>query len=340
MEAAKKEAKKMHGIGAQKTIRWGRFITSLAVIIIIIAVAVALFVSPHVQSLVGAQTIYVKPGAYAVERLGNITFAIFVAKASNSSVELYLGRFPFLVNPALEVNLTPATSINVSVSGSGIADLNIGLGAITAKGAELTLTPLAASLGIKPSKVGSLLMPVFIGSSGGLRLIVTTTSTSTSTSTSTINQTLALLTSAINYANQNTSEGILMQRYNTLYQQDKVCNASVYNETYERIYGTLPSGSFAFDVVRSQVPIAINITGSVVGSEMVKVSYAPVFRNGTKQEPMLTLELNMSPSAIERIVNVTFSGILAGDNYTIVNNTYTFQSRISNFCGAYVFPPP
>ncbi len=249
-----------------------------------------------------------------------------------------MARLPVLDTYAQEAEISAGGELNVSISGNEYADLNIKLLSVNSTGAELYLTPISSVLGILPSKSIVQIPPATIGSVKGMKIILATTTTSTSTTTSTINQTAALLAAAISFANKDTSEGALMSAYNQLYIKDKVCNSGIYNETYLHYYGVMPSGPLSFENVSALTPVGINASAYLISNQLVYVNYSAIMRNGTKSE-ILSIELNMSPSAMLPIVKVAFEGLLYGDNYTIVNSTYTFQKSISNYCGAYVPKP-
>ena len=317
-----------------------RFFTFIGIIVIVVAIALALAFAPSGPlALSSFKTVVLHNGTSVLLKLNRSIFAIYVASSSSSGAVVLVSKVPVLSGYASEALLVPNSSVNVSINATGVANLNIKLAKSNSTSAELYITPLASVLGVKPSSGLSIIGPVSIGRTSGLKIIVTSTSTSSTTSTSTINQTAALLQSALAYANNNTSEGLLETEYASLYEKDKACNSSIYNETYTHYYGTAPSGDFSFLNVSKQTPIDINETAYYISGTLVFVNYTPVMRSG-KQSPLLSLELNMSPLTKLRIVKAAYTGILQGDNYSIVNSTYAFQSRISNYCGAYIMPPP
>ncbi|MGC8547920.1 MAG: hypothetical protein ACP5MC_02900 [Candidatus Micrarchaeia archaeon] len=317
-----------------------RFFTFIGIVIIVLAIVFAFAFAPSGPLVLSSfKAIVLHNGTSMLIKLNGSIFAIYVASSSSSGAVVLVSKVPVLSGYASEALLVPNSSVNVSINATGIANLNIKLAKSNSTSAELYITPLASVLGVKPSSDLSLIGPVSIGRTSGLKIIVTSTSTSSTTSTSTINQTAALLQSALAYANNNTSEGLLETEYASLYEKDKACNSSIYNETYTHYYGKAPSSDFSFLNISRQTPIGINETVAYISGTLVFVNYTPIMRSG-KQSPLLSLELNMSPLTKLRIVKAAYTGILQGDNYSIVNSTYAFQSKISNYCGAYIMPPP
>jgi hypothetical protein len=91
--------------------------------------------------------------------------------------------------------------------------------------------------------------------------------------------------------------------------------------------------------VSAQTPISITVSAKPLKDDLVLVNYTPVMRSGVASQPMVSLLLNMSHGAAMPIVSTLYEGILSGDNYTILNSTYQFQSSIQNYCGAYIPKP-
>ncbi|MGC9037252.1 MAG: hypothetical protein ACP5GD_01375 [Candidatus Micrarchaeia archaeon] len=316
-----------------------RFYTFVAIVVIIVAIVVAIVLQKSsVISITNPILLTLHKNQTLLLRLQNTTDAIYLANSNTTGALIYFGPMPFGLANFGELRLGENASVNLSSSFGSVADLNIKLVASNATSAKLYFTPIAAYLGIKPAKI-AMLGPTPIQIEQGLKLIVTTSSTTTSTTTSTINYTSQLLNNAINYANTKTSVGQLLLAYKQLYIKDKVCNATVYNETFYHYYNKMPSGPQSFANMTKIVPISINETASQLYGNLVYVNFTPVLRNGTMHTPMFSMLLNLTPNAQAPIIETRFEGILFGDNYTILNATYQFQSRITNYCGAYIEPP-
>ncbi|MEM3781470.1 MAG: hypothetical protein QXT43_00705 [Candidatus Micrarchaeaceae archaeon] len=335
---AKEMAKAKHGLKVANPVRFFAFI---AVLVIIVAAIVYEFAQLSSVILINAQNnLQLKPGSAVLMKLQNGSmFALLVSNSNATGATVYISQLPLLASYASKIVLLKNQSANVSVSATGNADINVRLKSSNATAATLVVTPLSVALGVKVSKSVILNGPYSISSTGGLRVITISTTSTTSTTTSTVNQTAALLESALNYANTKTSEGILMEEYKSLYNKGTVCNESIYNATYMHYYSVLPSGSASFYNISRLTPINITVHAAISSGDLVFVNYTPVFRNGTTGASMLSLLLNMSAGAVAPIAKLTYGGILAYANYAELNSTYAFQSSINNYCGAYIEPP-
>ncbi|MEM0146911.1 MAG: hypothetical protein QXF85_00445 [Candidatus Micrarchaeaceae archaeon] len=320
-----------------------RFYTFLIIIVIAIAaIAYALIPRSSVLFVSSGKSVQLKPGEAMLMKMQNSSvFAMLVYKSNSTGAIVYISQLPIPASYASKFVLLKGENagVNVSVNATGNADLNVRLSSSNATSVELLLTPLSSILGIKVSKEVTLVGPYTISTAGGLKVITISTTSSTSTTTSTINQTAALLESALNYANNKTNEGVLMNKYKALYNKDTVCNESIYNATYEHYYSTEPSGVSSFDNISKLIPINVTVHAAIKSGAFVFVNYTPTFRNGSRGGPMLSLLLNMSPGAVAHVANATYEGILTYATYAEINSTYAFQSSINNYCGAYIVPP-
>jgi len=319
-----------------------RFFSFIAlIVIIIIVVAVLLASSSGVRVLTSPIQVFISNGGYSYLKQGSSVFAVYVVNSTASGAYVYIAKLPLLYGFVSKVYMKNSTEVNVSVNAGRRASINIRMISSSSKGAMLNITPISSFYNIQTSNSVSLIGPVSIGTaaSKGLKVIITSTTISTSTTTSTINQTNPLLVSAEQYANTNTSIGVLLNNYKALYIKDKACNASIYNETYAKYFNTQPPGFASFENASAQTPISITVSAKPLKDDLVLVNYTPVMRSGVASQPMVSLLLNMSPSAVVPIVSTLYEGILLGDNYTILNSTYQFQSSIQNYCGAYIPKP-
>jgi hypothetical protein len=312
----------------------------LAIVIVLIAILAYFSIQPAVPEITYTKTMPIQINETIYFRLFNTTVALKLQNSYNSGATFYISSIPILYSQISVLSLTTGSSANISSNGSKSADMNIKLVSSNSKGATVDITPLLSSLGIRVSGNVTVLNPVTLnihGVASNISIIVIT-STTTSTSISSIqNATVLSEQQAMAIVNK-SAIGILMSSYKTLYNKDVKCNASVYNETYNTYYHILPGGLNSYANVSQFTPT--DITTSISQLKIANnfgITYSTVAPSTLSTGPALMLIVNISSNAPLR--NVTFMGIFKGDNYTRINDSYTFQSRIMNFCGAYIPKP-
>ncbi|MDE1854908.1 MAG: hypothetical protein KGH57_01125 [Candidatus Micrarchaeota archaeon] len=263
-----------------------------------------------------------------------------VVSSSSSSASFYLTSVPVLYGPVVSFSLSPQASLNVSSSGSGTADMNIKLVSSSNSSITVEITPLTAALGIKPSRGVTLLNPASLSNIGTSNITITTLSTvsTTSTTTTTIstNSTLVLFQQALTLMNK-TGTGVLMKNYAALYAKDVACTPSVYNATYTQYYSKHPPAPVDYYNVSLATPTGIKINESKLSKTNVLLTYSTVSPSPGTTGTAVQAIINTSSSSF--IQSLSFTGVYAGFNYTILNKSYAFQSKILNNCGAYISPP-
>ncbi len=294
-------------------------------------------------SIASAKSITLSPNQTVFVRIFNGSVsAIKLVVSSPTSASFYVSKVPVLYGPVISFTMGTLTGLNVSSDGSNMADMNIFLGSSSNKSVTIQVSPLLSTLGVRPSPLIKRLSPASLG--GGLTTIVTlSTSTVASTSTSTAesttmaqNATAALFQQSMTLINQ-TSIGALMKKYNLLYEKDTACNQSIYNASYLASYGSPPPAPVSFENVSSQTPTSIAISETkLAAANNVRIVYSTVSPSALTSGPAVIAMVNTSAQAYLR--NVTYTGLYSGFSYTILNDSYTFQSRINNNCGAYISP--
>ncbi|MFP3278792.1 MAG: hypothetical protein RXP92_00550 [Candidatus Micrarchaeota archaeon] len=318
---------------------------SIAIAVIIILVALIIFATiytqPHVYYINAPTSLGLALNSSILYKLPSSTdtFALYLKNSTNNSATLYITKTPVLAYPVLAIYLTKGGSANISSEESKVADMHILLLSSNYKGAELELTPIDPSLGLKPSGLSTVLQPTsFIERmlyTGNVSIISTTsTTTSTSITTTTINQSSIIPMQQIMDFVNTTAPGMLMNSFAALYQKDSVCNASVYNATFQTLENMKAVGPNSFYNVSPSVPRSININVTKIASNTYLVTYIGVTPSKLYTSALLNLKVSLTPTPI--LLNVSFEGPFKNMNLTQVTKIYTFQSSIQNFCGAYM----
>jgi hypothetical protein len=270
---------------------------------------------------------------------GNSPIAIRLKNTSGTGATFYIARMPLLYGPVASVMLAPYAEANVSSSGTQAADVSIRLLNCSNTGAEIDVVPIPLGIGIKTSPGISLLPPLsFLSQASTANSTTTTTVSTTSTSTSTIttNSTLALFQLALGDMNQ-TSIGILMKSYKALYIKSAKCNASTYNSTYIAYHTSFPPAPVSFANVSPLTPTNLTISESkATTTNSVLITYSTISGDSSTTGPAVIAIVNTS--SISFLRNVSYVGIYRGLNFSILNSSYKFQSKVLNSCGALISP--
>jgi hypothetical protein len=133
-----------------------------------------------------------------------------------------------------------------------------------------------------------------------------------------------------------TGTGVLMNNYAKLYAKDSGCNASTYNSTYLTYHASAPPAPVDFANLSQVVPRSLTVSASVSSGPDVAVVYKTAAPSSASTGAALVVIVNTSSSSF--LSSVTYTGVYYGLNYTQLNSTYAFQSKILNACAAYVTP--
>ena len=318
----------------------GRQILALVVALIAIYIVYGVLV-PSVIPISSTRTVTLALNQTQFIKIYNgSTAALELRSASVSGASFYITSVPALYNPVVAFTLAPVTSLNVSTGGSTDSDMNIRLISSSNSSATVEITPLFVALHIRPSSSVVLLNPSSLSSigSGGLSTISTISTTSTASTTTIVqNATQSLYQKALTLMNK-TGPGMVLKGYSALYKRDVACTSSVYNSTYFSYYNKKPPAPVDFYNLTVHTPTGITINESALkAKDNVLITYSTVSPSPDTTGPAVLSIINTSSSNF--LSSLTYTGLYAGLNYSTLNSSYAFQSKILNDCGAYITPP-
>ncbi len=304
--------------------------------VLVIIVLLFIFISlPNIPTISSNKDVQFSTNSSFNFRLpGNSSIvSVFLASSSNSSSTVYISKIPVLERHIQVARLQKGTPVNVSLYGSGYADLQMLMKSGTANNATISLSYIPNNLRISPTVLQYLNSTSFGKTTITIPTTVYTTSTQTSTSTvvttaPVTNQTLQ----ALIYANQ-SEEGALMVNYDKLYRRAaSQCTPSQYNNTYAQKHGTVPKGPSTFANVTMASPKAIfsSVPQKVTG-DVYLVTY-------TAQIPIGNLgAMQLQINALTRAVtSYTFLGIFQGFTFSTALQNYQAMNLSTNPCMPYI----
>ncbi|MEM3791240.1 MAG: hypothetical protein QXL16_00735 [Candidatus Micrarchaeaceae archaeon] len=316
-----------------------RVYTAIVVILILLLGLVAFIISSYQfpATIKSNESILLKFGKPFLFDFNKGTF-IFIVMKNLSGDYLYFTKYPIGIAPIFAYPIQNGEELNISTSFSSYAD-------ISAKVTSLNLTYAKLNILVIPSFVrvgvteGREIQPYLFMIGEKLRNITivnattSTTSTSSTSTSTTINFTEVNMEKALSLANS-TLPGILMQKLSRLYINSKYCTPSIYNETFLIKLNKTPSGPFSFYNVSYVTPYGVNVTAEKGAGSVYSVIYTLITKDPSFSKPALIIVLNISSKY--PIVNVTYTGAYMGLNYTLLNQTYNFESKINNQCAALI----
>ncbi|MDE1846868.1 MAG: hypothetical protein KGH52_02290 [Candidatus Micrarchaeota archaeon] len=269
-------------------------------------------------------------------------YSVFLKSATSSSATFYISGLPILVRPISSVTLSGTGSANVSSSGGSIANMNIALQSVSSGSATFELSSIATTLGIRPSASISIINPA-TGQGSAVTTVVTTATTTVSSSgtSSTVTTTTATTTisNVVSAATQqqvmglvnNTPLGTLLKNFGVIYAKDTLCAPSIYNQTYQTKFGSLPSGPNTFANLAQVTPTSLPWAISKAGTNTFNVTYSTVAPSAQATGSVVVIQINNSTAVIN---SEKFIGNWAGLNYTLLNAQYNYALGINNNCAA------
>ena len=320
---------------------WVVAAAALAIAIIILAF---FGVQSGAQTITQTGTLSLKQNQTTYLRVFNgSTIAMRLQSSTGTGATIFVSAIPILFGPITAVYLSSGSSANLSSSGTRLADMNVKLNSVSAGSAQVQITPLQSSLGIRVSGNINLLNPVTLAlnlhatSPVGITTTTVTSTTSIATTTVAVNTTASKIQQAMTIANQ-SSIGALMSKYRTLFRSDVQCTPGLYNSTYLSYYFAAPSGPNSFANVSIFTPTDITVAASpLTKANTYGVVYSTVAPLAVTSGPAVTMVVDVSSHTF---ANVTLTGIFQGLNYTRLNESYTFQSHIlGNPCAALISKP-
>ncbi len=311
-------------------------IKSIGIIVLIIIAVVAYLVLGQGTSTLSSKTTVSLPrnGSYNFYLSGSQNVSsILVQSISPSTVTVYLGRTPLLLNNIAVLHLSPGMADNVSLEGLQTADLNVMLESVTSSAATIVLTyvPVGFGVGVTPglkyiSLTGS--QPVQGATTTAAQATTTVTAvktTTTPTATVQANNSLAAL-EQVNSSNL----GQMINGYNLLFQKDfKACTQNTYGTEFATQYGMVPTGSMSFYNATLQVPQKMSSSVKPVDASTYNITYEEVTGSGNRR--FGTVSYNLTG---QFIVTSVFTGDF-GRSYSAVLVNYTVLNKSTDNCATY-----
>ncbi len=329
-------------------------VAGVIVILIVIGIIYALLPSSGVSGLGTGQTFTLAPNqsAYFTITSGGVSKALVLQSASNGTATMYVGTVPILSNPVVRFTLASGSSINISSTGSGVADLHVGLTSASSTSAKITVSSVNTGLGLRSSPSAVVIYPAVFTPTG-----VKTSNSSSGTTVSTVTSTVRATTSGPSVSSisvsvtsvtvmptaqvylvaNSTAIGALMANYSALFSADAGCDESTYNTTFTAASGTPPSAAFATDYANASeiTPYGMSTSFTEQSSSVYTVSYNMKDHLSSFNSAGLLLKLNLSNTSAP-IVNETFKGYWYGQTYSNLYARYINQTKLGGDCEAWV----
>ncbi len=334
----------------------GPALKTAALIVAIVLIISFLALQWHgIPTLTSNQTFSVLNGQSVYFKLkgSSDTYTLFLENSSSAYAIIYISKVPVLTNPIVTFGLVDGQSVNISSSGSSVANLQARLLSSTTKSASIELTSIPSLFTIAPSSGIVVRNPASFYSSSNLtaQQVVpppaTTTSgssnktkaTATNTTKTAANTTTTQKSSAPS-ALENASSilnstyiGTLMNEYNALYIKDRACTSQVYGTDLQTYAHQAPVGPFDFANASSTTPTGLAVNATTLGKNNYRITYSAqtpsTFYSG------IAVSFNLS-TITGVVTGLAFKGVYLDQNYTSLNNNYEFQNGISGACGAYI----
>ncbi len=316
----------------------------IAVVIILLFAAIAILaLSSNGAISTGTASHSIGIGSTLRFYLSNGTvFSVFLGNSSSQNAEIYLSPYPVLTNPITKITGSAGQVFNLSISGSGTADINLKIISTNGTGATVGVIQLPSGLTIRESSLASVVVPASLPASGASAQYASTTTVpvnATTSVTTTANNTKATTTivqasqipqTIINLADT-SNEGVLMKNLSALYAEEPGCTESIYNQTI-RSLSQVPSGPLSYENVTKMTPTSTNTTITQLPSGLYRVNYSVTVPTKSFSGTVISMYMDASGN----ISNLQFLGIFKDQNYTTVYNAYKTQSAVGNVCAAYV----
>ncbi|MCL5008633.1 MAG: hypothetical protein M1156_01940 [Candidatus Marsarchaeota archaeon] len=326
-----------------------------AVIVIVLAVlfagiAILAFSANGAIAVNGSQSYIIGKGSTLGFYInGGKTFSIYLGNSSAGYAEFYVSPYPILASPITEIGGAPGADYNLSVSGTGTADINFKIISSNATASKVQITPLPSGLSIQSSSLATVVVPAPLPTGGSSVLQGTTTVASTSTTTispsatSTISGAQGTTTQSTTTIQQQvpqsiielvntTSIGMLMDKLGVLYAEEPQCTESLYNQTYITEFHTSPEGPLDYVNATKSTPSSEAMTIKQLPSGLYLVNYSVTAKLKSFSGTVISMDMDSSGD----VSNVNFIGLFSGLNYTTLSNAYNTQAAVGNGCAAYV----
>jgi hypothetical protein len=329
-----KQQKNKSSIG--KNNKW--LIAAAAVIVILLAVYL-------VYSNVGASAISTPATANLTSQgtvfsINSQQYLISFAGAATGTSKAYvhISKLPVFENPLLNVTLTLGNITKVN-AGTTYANIGIELAAVAHNSITIKVTSIATSLDVDPDSQyisvisGTLYTSGKVASSsttiaqnsisnGTTTTTKTTTGSSTSTSTSTTIKATNTTSLEINSTLKKNYTYSLLLNFSKLYANSTNCTPTLYNSTYVKKYGTIPSGPNTYENVSVIVPYGMVQTTSSAGGTDYFVNFT-TRATSSLYDNKTAVTLKLDPASGEMVSqSINSSGIFEGQSVSQMGQDY------------------
>ncbi len=318
---------------------------------VIIVLAIIYFVATWLLGVlsvtsISGPTAFTLTNSSTIFTLSGSEYSASFVSAVPSGVQISMTRLPTFLNPTYYVIVYTGSATKFNGAGSS-ANMQINLTSSTKTGAQIMITPLAANLGLAPDSsritvAHTSLTPY--GQQGAqsnatFTTIASTTtilqsgSSSSTTATTTIGSSTnyhaeaqAILQKNVYYA--------LMANYTALYANESLCTPPIYNQTYNNLHGSYPSGPFSYQNVSQFIPtsLMLNLTNT---TSSATATYTATTQISSFSGPALIISMTLVPPP-GSVTSTTLTGVFQGANYTNLLSGLRQAQTVANHCGAYI----
>ena len=308
-------------------------------LIAIIVIAIALYALTYrgVQDLGSAGNVTISSNG-TVFMLGGVEYAAYMGAGST----LYISKQPSFVNPLMAVSLSKDTTVHANYM-SKYADMGIELLGLNGTSALVRFITISQSAAVPPDSALIRIVQTNASVATTSTILPSKSSNSTksgSTTTTTVATTVTTTASQPNGYSKALSAlkaskyYSLMQNYSELYYNTSSCTPSLYNKTYENnYYGVPPSGQETYENVSELVPFNMTYSLNDVSGPIYMAKYTSISKSTVTTGTAFSMLINSSDGVIS---NVTYSGVFAGTNESVLYQGYLSAIRVGGACGIYV----
>lgn len=265
--------------------------------------------------------------------------SVYAFQSSSSNAVVYLGNGPLLLNNVAVLYMSPGQSENVSLTGSGKADVNVALVSSSAQSITLDISYISPSLDVKQSPGVSMINVAGTATTaqpGQATSSATTVPAGSSSSTTAQSTAPTTSITQLNYSQRailavnSTAVGTLAKGYKSIFIKDAgSCTQHTYNNEFFAEQNTQPSGQTTFANTSLEVPTTMSVSVKAVSQDVYNVTYSEVTALGDR--PFATVEYNLTS---QMTVSSVFTGDF-GNSYSEAFETYQGLNTTSDSCATY-----
>ncbi len=332
-----KDVYKHGSLGAQRGTS-PLFAIILVAIAAIVVIAVAyLYYASGTPVIIYNRTITLHANQSSYFAINGVKMAIMLSKISSSKAYLSLGKSPIIANPIYGFSMYSGHTVNLSSSGSSIANIQVKLINLTNSSSTIEIIKIPEGFSVASGGFNTTYpVPLYLfnqtSSKASNQSTPETTTTIVQSSGSPSSSGTSNADAAVISVANSTYIGKLMLGLNQLYSQGKGCTETLYNTALSQYKGENPTGPLSFLNASAETPTGITQNVANINGAVYYINYTVSLPH---RSPMLSLSMKLN-STTAVISSVSFSGAFQGLNYTTLNKEYTFQSSINNACAAYI----